>query len=383
MTSNAMPGIFITLAEDPFLRPWLRTPSATAIGRDTDSMFMFLWWFCVVWFVALMGLMVYWAVKYRRRPGKIAERSSAHNTPLEIAWTVIPTLMLVYIFFRGFHGYLEKMVAPGNATSMQLSGMQWNWQLIYPNGAETPMTDRMGAKEVPVFYFPENVPIKLLMQSRDVMHAFWVPDFRIKQDVLPNRLMQVWFQAEGVKAPGAIIKTHQIYDEKDPRLAKQKYLFPLSGKPYTEHRVFCAEYCGDDHSEMTAIIRIVDQDTYKAWLTEIGTPGDPIELGKQVFKTKCASCHTIDGGKSVGPSWKDLYGKMETLTDGSQVLVDDAYLTESIFDPQAKIVKGFEGQAMTSFRGLLTPVQMHGVMEFMKSISQHAPKEPAAAGESK
>jgi len=382
MTGEAMlTTLASTLAEDPFYRIWFRAPSATEAGRESDSMFMWLWWFCVAWFVLLMGLMVFWAVKYRRRPGKIAERSASHNTPLEIIWTVVPTLFLVWIFFKGFHGYIHKMLSPGDATEMYLTGAKWLWQLNYPNGAETPETTHLGAKDVPVFYMPAKTPIRLKMQSKDVMHAFWVPDFRIKQDVLPNRWMMVWFKADGPDAPNAEVKTHRVVDENSPEGKKRRDLVVLSGKPYTEHRVFCAEYCGDEHSEMAAVIRVVNDDVYRAWLAAIGTPSDPVELGRQVWKTKCASCHTIDGSKGTGPSWKDLYGREEELVGGQKVLVDDAYITESIFDPQKRITKGYENQVMTSFRGLLTPIQLQGVIEFMKSVSTHAPAKPADGGE--
>lgn len=366
-----MPSHF-TLAEGFWSRLWLKHPASTDAGRETDFMFMWLWWFCVIWFVALMVLMVIFVIKYRRRPGTIAPASPAHNTPLEIIWTVVPSLFLIWIFFQGFWGYIDKIVAPGHAIDMNLTGMKWNWQLNYPNGAETPATGRVGFRDIPVFYMPAKTPVRLKMTSKDVLHAFWVPDFRIKQDVVPNRLMTVWFEADG-PAPDATLRHAKVTSD-SPEGKKRPDLVALSDVPYTEHLVFCAEYCGTEHSEMAAFIRVVPFDAYNAWHIAIGTPSDPIELGKRLHKTKCASCHTVDGTASTGPTWKDLYGKMETLTDGSQVLVDDAYIIQSIFEPGAKVVKGFEKQNMTSFRGLLNPVQVQGLIEYMKSISVHAPK---------
>lgn len=368
-----------TLANGFFSEFWLRKPSATESGRETDAMFMWLWWFCVVWFVFLMALMVFWVVKYRRRPGKIAQVSPSHNTPLEIAWTVIPSLFLIYIFFRGFWGYIDKIVSPGDAIEMQVVGFKWGWQLNYPNGAETPTTKVMGAKEVPVFYMPAKTPVRLRMQSRDVMHAFFVPDFRIKQDVLPNRYMTVWFNPDGPDASDPNVDRHPTVEElkgrgmTDEQLKKRPDLVALAGSPYTEHYVFCAEYCGTEHSEMSGYIRVVPDDVFNAWHNAIGTPADPIALGQQVWKTKCASCHTINGAPNTGPTWLNTFGSMETLTDGTQVVVDEAYILESIFDPSKKIVKGYEGQNMSSFRGLLTPAQVDGVIQFMKSISTNTP----------
>ncbi|GJQ29947.1 MAG: cytochrome c oxidase subunit 2 [Phycisphaerae bacterium] len=370
-TPSDMTPLF-SLADGFWTRTWLRHPASTEVGRETDFMFIWLWWFCVIWFVGLMILMVIFVIKYRRKPGTIAPPSSSHNTPLEIVWTVIPSLFLVWIFFKGFYGYIDKIVAPGHAIDMNLTAFKWGWQINYPNGSETPTTGRVGFREIPVFYMPAKTPVRLKMQSKDVLHAFWVPDFRIKQDVVPNRLMTVWFEADG---PNEKTTTrHEVVSKDSPEGKKRPDLVALSGAAYTEHLVFCAEYCGTEHSEMAAFIRVVEPSVYEAWHTAIGTPSDPIELGKRLFKTKCASCHTDDGSSSTGPTWKDLYGKTETLKDGSQVLVDDAYILESIFEPGAKIVKGYEKQNMTSFRGLLNPSQVQGILEYMKSISVHAPK---------
>ncbi|CAG0998534.1 cytochrome c oxidase subunit II [Phycisphaerales bacterium] len=369
-----------TLADGFWRDLWLRSPSPTENGRETDSMFMFLWWFCVAWFVLLMALMVYWVIKYRRRPGTDAVQSPSHNTPLEVIWTVVPSLMLVYIFFRGFWGYIDKIVSPGDAVEMQVIGSKWSWDLRYPNGMQSPMTDKIGFNDIPVFYMPAKTNIRLKMQSSDVLHAFWVPDFRIKQDVVPNRYMTVWFNAEGPKDGDPGTKKHPSVVAGSEEAKKHPELLVLSGKPYTQHYVFCAEYCGQQHSEMAALIRVVSEDVYKDWLEKIGTPSDPIELGKRVFKTKCASCHTLDGSRSTGPSWLDMYGRTETLTDGTTVVVDDAYILESIFEPAKKIVKTYENGNMTSFRGLVSPDQVQGLIAFMKSISQHAPKTEVPAG---
>lgn len=369
----------LTLADGFWRDLWLKHPAATEAGRETDFMFMWLWWFCVVWFVGLMVLMVILVIKYRRRPGTVAPKSPSHNTALEITWTIIPTLFLVWIFFQGFWGYINKLVAPGHAIDMNLTAFKWGWQLNYPNGAETPTTGRVGFRDIPVFYMPANTPVRLKMTSKDVLHAFWVPDFRIKQDVVPNRMMTVWFQAEGPAGASdpKLVHTHPTIDPASADFKKRPDLVALSGAQYTEHLVFCAEYCGTEHSEMAAFIRVVDPAVYEAWHTAIGTPSDPIELGKRLHKTKCASCHTVDGSPSTGPTWKDMYGKMETLADNSQVLVDDAYILESIYDPGKRIVKDFEKQNMTSFRGLLNEAQAKGLIEYMKSISVHAPKTDA------
>lgn len=355
-------GTLTTLGQDVFSKAWLRAPASTEIGRDTDAMFMWLWWFCVVWFVFLMGLMVYWVIKYRRRAGKIAPKSASHNTPLEIAWTIIPTLFLVYIFFRGFHGWIEKVVAPGDAVEMNLTGARWYWSLQYPNGAESPASTKIGAKDIPVFYMPAERSIKLKMQSADVMHAFWVPDFRIKQDLWPNRYSQMWFKAE--KPDGS--KTHPTISND----AKDEVAKALSGVPYSDHWLFCAEYCGDEHSEMAAIVRVVPEDAFNRWQDAIknGT-GTPAELGLAIWKQRCASCHTVDGGKNTGPTWKGIWGHQAQMAGGQMIMVDENYIRESILNPQAQIVMGFQGQNMPSFAGVLNDKQITSLVEYIKTLS--------------
>jgi cytochrome c oxidase subunit II len=354
----------LTLAEDPLLRAWMRTPAATDAGSHVDSMYMWLFWFCVAWFVLLMGLAGWWVVKYRRRPGRIADFSASHTTPLEIAWTIIPTLFLVYIFFRGFDGYLKSVVSPGDAIELNLRGKKWAWELEYPKGAMATETTIVGAQQVPVFYIPAEKAVRLKMLSDDVMHAFWVPDFRVKQDVHPNRYTALWFKAH---APSGDLRLPVVepgtLDEKNP--VKRA----LSGVAYSDHWVFCAEYCGDNHSEMAAIIRVIPQDAFDRWLDAAGVGSmAPEDLGRLLWKTQCSSCHSIDGSKNTGPTWLNLYGREEVMTDGSTVTACDNYIRESIINPQAKIVKGYENANMSSFAHY-TNDQINGIIAFMRTIS--------------
>lgn len=378
MMSSLLQSMFVTVVAsdgemDAMTRAHLRAPAATEAAKSSDDMYMFLWWFGVAWFVFLMGIMMYWVIKYRRRPGKIAEKSSSHNTPLEIAWTVIPTIMLVFIFFKGFWGYLDKLISPGHAVEMRLIAFKWNWSLFYPNGEESTDTTRIGARDIPVFYMPAETPIRLRMNSNDVMHAFYVPDFRVKQDILPNRYTTMWFEA---KAPSGNKKHAMTPETAGPDAPYQK---ALAGEPFEEHWVFCAEYCGDEHSEMAAVIRVVSDAAYKRWLEEGAPVKPPAELGQAVWKNRCASCHTVDGGTNTGPTWKDLWGST-SQTNVGPVKVDADYVRESILVPSAKIVKGFEGQQMTSFQGILNEKQIDAVIAYMKTISVHAtPAEVEAA----
>lgn len=360
------------LAEESFFhRLFFFSRGATAEASKTDDLYMWLWWFCVIWFVFLMVLMTYFVVKYRRRKGKIAPFSSSHNTALEVAWTVIPTLMLVYIFFVGFKGYMGKMVAPGHAIELNVVGQQWSWSVVYPNGAETTTVKLIGAKPSPVFYVPGDVPVRLRMNSTDVMHAFWVPDFRVKADVLPNRYTTLWFQAPAPKGEkGQKIEYHPK-TEIEAKAQGVEFIPEIAGSAYIDHIIYCAEYCGDEHSEMAGVIRVVAKDDYNKWLAYIEDPkGKPlIEVGEFIWKTKCASCHTIDGTAGTGPTWKDLYGNPVEFTDGTSIpAADDNYIRDSILYPTQKLHKGY-GPNMALIA--LKERQIMAVISFIKKQSSH------------
>ncbi len=371
---------------------WMGEKTGSALGHDTDWMFMWLWWFCVAWFVVLMGLMMYFVIKYRRRPGRIAPMSVSHNGPLEVVWTIIPTLFLVWIFWEGFRGYMEKVVAPPNALELKLTGYKWSWDMEYPGGTvvnrgtSTSQVAEKAAEQIPVFYIPANTPIKLRMNSSDVMHAFWIPSFRTKQDLVPNRFTGLFFKADPVSAADPTkIKQHPL--TKNDAKWDCQYVEGLAGKPYVDHWIFCAEYCGTGHSEMAGIIRVVDPADYKTWLSNQANPSDlkDSEKGQRIYKARCSSCHTIDGAGSTGPTWKNLYGYEFNHTDGSKILVDDNHILESIRIPNKHIRADYPGGGMTAFpESLVSGKQVGYIIEYMKTLSDKAPKaEPAPEGDAK
>lgn len=379
-------------------KKWLREPAMTEAARDTDYMFMWLWWFCVIWFVGLMGIMAYFCIKYRRKPGKIAERSASHNLTLELAWTIIPTLFLVWIFFKGFWGYMEKMVPTGTAMELKLTGYKWSWDMEYPNGLVVNrgfLNTSFGNEPVPVFYVPANTPIKLRMNSTDVMHAFWIPDFRVKQDLVPNRYTGMTFTAIGPRDGEPGVMSHPATEDEakrnrspvagasNARIAPE-FVPELAGVKYTDHWVFCAEYCGTNHSEMAAVIRVVspeDFQTWLAWAAKKSTPTDPIEWGKLLYKGKCASCHTVDGGKNTGPTWLNLYGYEHDYTDGTKIVADDNHIVESIRNPGKHVRAGYANNMNAFSEAQLNPKQTEAIIAYMKSLSDKGPKTTPSEGD--
>ncbi|MBL4808672.1 MAG: c-type cytochrome [Phycisphaerales bacterium] len=348
-------------------------------GAWSDGLFMMITWFSIVCFVILMGLMVFWVIKYRRRPGVPAQPSPNHNIHLEILWTVVPSASMLVMFVLGVRGYAMKMVAPDAAMELKVDAWKWAWKVTYPNGAISPEVKFLSFKnnmaaleagstepwmetkglEYPVFYVPENTAVSLRMNSQDVIHSFWIPEFRTKMDVIPNRYTGYAFHTPKLRDSDMVLDTSSMMQI-----------------PGRDMWIFCAEYCGDEHSRMAATLRIVPQKTYDAKIKEWGTPKDPIVLGKSLFNTMCKICHSADGTPSTGPTWASGngfgFGYEAALANGSSAMRDDNYIRESILDPNAKIVTGYV-PSMPSFQGQLNEDEIHGLIMYMQSLSDRNP----------
>lgn len=343
---NSLP---LTLAQTagPLERMIFRNPGASDLAHQTDKIFLWILYFCIFWFVVLMGLMVFWVVKYRRRPGVPAQRSAHHNAPLELVWTIVPSVFLGAMFYFGFRGYVSKLVAPSNAEVINVTGQRWDWIITYGNGVNPQEKTEVGGNQsAPIILVPVGRPVQFRMTSIDVLHSFWIPDFRFKFDVMPNRYTSFWIKAE---EPG-------------------------------DHWVFCAEYCGERHSEMSAIMRAVPADEYDAtlakWFNETGNLPD-WQRGQRLVQGKggCAACHSINGAPGVGPTWKNSWGEPVKFADGSTLPGDDAdawnnYILESVKNPNAKIVAGFPSPSpMPSYAGIFTDQEIRYIAAYIESLS--------------
>jgi cytochrome c oxidase subunit 2 len=294
-------------------------------------------------FFAIAGAVFYLVIKYRHRPGHKAEPSAAHNDTLEITWTVIPTIMCVFLFYYGWHAYVRVVTPPTKAVEIQVLAKRWAWNFTHYNG----VTDSD-------LHIPVNTPVRFVMTSTDVLHSFYIPVMRIKQDLVPRRYTYAWLNAT---------------------------------KPGT-YRLNCAEYCGTDHSQMgrtgpilplwpegrRAVVVVHDPGGYERYLADKDADQhalDPVDMGRAMFEKKgCITCHTIDGSAKIGPTWKSPdWGKQVPLADGSTVTMDENYIRESILVPSAKIHQGFTNQ-MPSFAGQLKPTELDGLIAFIKSLKQ-------------
>lgn len=348
---------------------WFTKANSTQ-AADTDYLFIFILWICIVSFVLLMGAMFWFIIRYRRRAGVPTIRSVSHNTALELGWSIGPLLILVPVFFWGMKGYIQKQASPSSVEIIQIRGAKWYWNITYSNGASPRILTKSpsGDADIPVIIVPKR-PVKLIFTSNDVIHAFFIPDFRTKIDVIPNRYTSMWFEP----------------------LAETPVQTDASGNPmkdaagnllYKDHHVFCAEYCGNNHSDMAAYIRVVSNEDYERLKAEYAEPDitkKPEERGKQLWQQYCKSCHTIDGGANTGPTWKNLWGKTEEFTNNPPIAMTDDlvfqnYIRESIYSPQIKIVKGF-GPNMNSFQGIIKEKFLPDIVAFIKS-AEVSPDHP-------
>jgi len=311
---------------------WLPAQRST-FAAHTDAAFYLIFWICVFFFVLIVVLALWMLFKYRRRGDVIEVQPSAHhNMMLELTWSVIPLIIMLVIFVMGFRGYMDLHTAPQGAYEVQVTAQKWAWSFTYPNGYEDPD-----------LHVPVGVPVKLTMTSRDVIHSLYVPAFRTKQDVVPGRYTVEWFQA------------------------------PVAG----EYPIFCAEYCGTKHSQMQATVFVQPQAEFDAWLAKAGDYMKglaPADAGALVYKKKgCVQCHSIDGTRVVGPSFKGSFGTRRTFADGTSGVMDENYIRESVLTPRAKVVAGFD-PVMPTFQGRLKEPEIAALIAYLKSLGPAAPE---------
>ena len=288
-------------------------PQLSTMAGEIDALFYFVFWVSVVIFVAVMGAMVYFVIRYKRKAPNERTPHVEENRLLELTWIVVPTILVMIVFTWGFQSFLKMNIAPPDAYEIVVRGQKWQWNFEYPNGAIT----------VNELHVPVDQPVKLRMSSTDVLHSFFIPVFRVKHDVLPNRYTSVWFEATETG----------------------------------EYPVFCTEYCGQLHSGMLATVFIHEQSDFDQWLEE-SAAGNldemPLpELGELLYRQQaCAACHSLDGSQVVGPSFQGLWGAQRNFTDGTTAVADENYIRESILNPSARIVEGYPPAMPASYTSL-------------------------------
>jgi len=283
---------------------------ASVFNQDVDFTFYLIFIISILCLIGITGFMIFSVIKYSRKNNPTPSNLEGH-TGLEILWTVIPTILVMFIFYFGMQGFLKMRNVPEDAMEIKVEAGMWWWKFTYPNGLEQTTADGLTV--------PADTPIYLPLHSVDVVHSFYIPAFRVKMDVMP-------------KAPGADVN----------------YTWFEASK-IGEFDLFCAEYCGVNHAQMISKVNVLTPPDYKAWLEKASAkqleekmknPGQALLISKG-----CMACHSTDGSKLIGPSFKGLYGKTETVTtngEDREITVDDAYLKTSIMEPGKDIVKGYQ-----------------------------------------
>lgn len=325
-------------------------PAASKVASQVDSLYAFMLIASVISFIILIGGMCYFIYKYRRKSANDKTPYISHNHTLEFIWSFIPFVIFMVCFGWGAKVYLEMRDFQEDSVEIHVYGKKWAWEFEYKNGRKiTDDIDDKGGKIPATLVAPLGKPVKLLMtsvklspQDKAVLHSFFIPSFRVKQDVIPGRYTALTFTAN------------------------KKGLF----------QVFCTEYCGTGHSSMLARVKVVSPEEFDNWVlgedgSGAGAPGEEsmADKGKKVYLTKtCNGCHSLDGSKSVGPTWKGLYGSTRTFADGSTAQADENYIRESIWEPNKRVSQGFQAGQMPTFKGMVSEEEINYVIEFMKTL---------------
>jgi len=308
--------------------------SASTVSGKVDALYFYLSGVTAFFTLLISAVLTVFVIKYRRRTPNEIPRPIGGSHKLETIWSVIPFVIAMSMFVWGAQIYFENSRPPKNANEIYVVGKQWMWKIQHSTGQ----------REINELHVPVGRKIKLIMTSEDTIHDFFIPAFRIKADVLPGKYTMQWFEAN---------------------------------KPGTYH-LFCAEYCGMNHSGMIGSVIVMQPSDFDNWLSGNASQQSPAVAGQQLFQSLgCVSCHGANGEGGRGPALAGLFGSKVFLSNGQTLIADEAYIRESIENPQAKIVNGF-GPIMPTFQGQVTPEQLIQIISFIKSL-QIANPQPATA----
>ena len=302
---------------------------ASTFAGGVDTAFYLILGASVVILVGITAVMVYFLFKYNKKRHPKADTSITGNNKLEIIWTVIPTIIVMIMFYYGWAGFSPMRNVPKDAIAVKAVARMWSWTFEYPNGKKS---DKL--------IVPFNKPVKLDLTSVDVIHSLYVPAFRIKEDVVPGRNNMMWFDANKLGS----------YD------------------------LFCAEYCGLRHSYMFTTVEVVDDAAWQEWIKtpEGESDLDKVAVGFNVIKMNgCVACHSSDGTKLVSNSFKGIWGKThKVITDGKErdIVVDAEYIKKSVYEPNADIVVGYNPGMMSSYKGQISEEEISQIAEYIKSL---------------
>jgi len=306
---------------------------ASNFVQGVDTAFLVILGISFFFLIALTVVMIYFIYKYNNKRHPVATQIHG-STILEIVWTVIPFLLTMVMFYYGWAGWKPMQKAPKDAMEVTVYARMWNFSYEYENG-----------KRTDTLYLPKDKPVKLNLRAMDVLHSLYIPAFRVKQDMVPNKENNfMWFEPQRVGM----------------------------------YEIFCAEYCGMQHSYMYSYVKVMEDSAFQSFIADtsmvaasanIDSPG---ATGKRIMQNiGCFACHTLDGTKLVGPSFKGIWGEEQSVVTGKEtrkVLVDEDYIKRSIYDPNADVVEGFMKGLMVSYQGQLSEDDIANIIEYLKTV---------------
>lgn len=307
-------------------------------AEGVDNAFVVILSIIFFFLIGLTGLLIYFIVRYREEKNPKATHIEG-NTTLEIVWTIIPLILVLAMFYFGWTGWKPMFSkAPDDALKIKTTARMWSWSFEYENGRRTD-----------TLYIPHGEPVVLDLESVDVIHSIYIPAFRLKQDMVPGKEGTMWFIAN---SPGS-------YD------------------------LFCTEYCGLRHSYMFTSVEVMPTEEFEKWYTDTtqataatgpSEGASAVAQGRRIVQQLgCNACHSMDGSVIVGPSYKGLFGKEETvITNGEErtIIADEDYIRRSIYEPNADVVKGFNSGLMQSYEDQLTDEDLDKIIEYIKTFSE-------------
>jgi cytochrome c oxidase subunit 2 len=301
---------------------------ASNLVEGVDKTFVFIFTIAIFFIVGITVFMIYTVIRFSRKKGKAAKQFSG-SVKLEIIWTVIPLILVLMMFYYGWVGYAPMHKVPADAMSVTAIGRMWQWEFDYANGIKS--------KELVI---PVNKPVRLNLKSEDVNHSLFIPAFRVKEDAIRGYNNYLWFI---------------------PKIAGT-------------YEILCTEYCGLLHSAMLSKVRVLEQVDYDKWYNDsknINALAEPV--GYLVLRnTGCLACHSLDGTKLVGPSFKGLFGKERLVVSGnnqSAVTADSNYVKKSIYEPDSQVVSGFNKGIMKSYKNILKESDINTITDYLKTLN--------------
>jgi cytochrome c oxidase subunit 2 len=305
---------------------------ASNFVQGVDKAFILILGISFFFLIGLTVVMIFFVFKYNKKRNPKATQIKG-STTLEIIWTVVPFLLTMLMFYYGWAGWKPMQTAPKDAMEITVYGRMWNFTFEYDNG-----------KRTDTLFLPKDQPVKLNLVAMDVLHSLYIPAFRVKQDMVPGlKNNSMWFepQKEG---------TYELY---------------------------CAEYCGLQHSYMYTYVKVMEEAAFTDWLVDttqvaVASVESPTATGKRIMQNiGCFACHSLDGSKLVGPSFKGVWGTERTVKTGKemrQVMADEEYIKRSIYDPNADLVDGFGKGLMLTYEGQLSEDDIGNIIEYLKTL---------------